>query len=110
MQLNRVSQQILNVILLEYFKKSTNPDKEQVRTYISGILSDYFHINKKKPQDYFSKYNVQDLELIWHESHPLYYSQNMYGSNNSVHSTQTKTKEKLKEKVKKLKLTAQEKE
>jgi hypothetical protein len=34
----------------------------------------------------------------------------MYGSNNSVHSTQTKTKEKLKEKVKKLKLTAQEKE
>jgi hypothetical protein len=61
MELNRVSEQFLNVILLEYFKKSTNPDKEQVRNHISGILSDYFHINKKKPEDYFSKYNVEDL-------------------------------------------------
>lgn len=49
MELTKLSEKILSVILLEYYQKASNLDNELVRTYISGILSDYFHTNKKKP-------------------------------------------------------------
>lgn len=61
-----------------------------MRTYISGILSDYFHTNKRNPEEYFSKHNVEILKEIWYESHPGYYSQSMYASGDSPHEIKSK--------------------
>lgn len=52
MELNKLSNKNFNSILQEYYAQS-DPTLEQRKTYISDILSDYFHINKIKPEEYF---------------------------------------------------------
>lgn len=49
MELNKVSAKNLNIILLQYYTQCNGPKREQSKVIISGILSDYFHINKIKP-------------------------------------------------------------
>ena len=52
MELNKLSNKNFNSILQEYYAQS-DPALEQPKLYISDILSDYFHINKIKPEEYF---------------------------------------------------------
>lgn len=81
-----------------------------IKSNINGILSDYFHTNKLTPQEYFQNYNVELLQYIWYEFHPVYYPASMYDSNNSNKSQYNKTIEALEQKVKDLKLVASQRE
>lgn len=69
-ELNRLSNKVLNVILLDYLKKTPRTDTDRVKEYVNEVLADYFHANKKRAEDYFSLYNIDALKEIWFEAHP----------------------------------------
>lgn len=65
MELNKLSAKNLNTILLQYYSQLNDKNQEQMKVNISGILSDYFHVNKIKPEEYFEEYKVEILKTIW---------------------------------------------
>lgn len=65
MELNRLSSDVLNVILLDYLKSVRKTDPDRVKEYVNEVLADYFHASKKRAEYYFSEYNIEVLKEIW---------------------------------------------
>ena len=89
-----------------------------MRSTINEVLSDYFHNNKVKPEEYWKEENSELLQYIWYEFHPVYYgggsssgnNNNMYGSSNSNKSERGRKVKELEERVKELKRALGERE
>jgi len=65
LQLNKLSQNTLNNLLLEYSELKG----EQADSTINSIIENYLGRNDLRPNDYFIQPNLEPLLIIWEKFH-----------------------------------------